>query len=141
MSVFRVLLVEDSDDDALLAKEGFELLEYSTEVHHVFDGDDCLKFLRRQSPYEDAEEPHLILLDLNLPGMSGREVLTEIVGDPALKHHRVVVLTTSNRPEDVRECYALRCNAYLRKPLDFGDFASLIEDNSRYWFGVVGFPD
>ena len=99
-----------------------------------------MAFLRKQPPYADAPTPDLILLDLNMPVMDGREVLAEIVNDEALRHLPVVVLTTSYEAEDVHKMYQLRCNSYITKPVDFEKFVEAVRKLEDYWLTVVVLP-
>jgi CheY-like chemotaxis protein len=99
-----------------------------------------MAFLRKQPPYADALTPDLILLDLNMPVMDGREVLAEIVKDESLRHLPVVVLTTSYEAEDVQKMYKLRCNSYITKPVDFEKFAEAVRKLEDYWLTVVVLP-
>jgi len=99
-----------------------------------------MAFLLREAPFEDAPCPDLILLDLNMPVMSGREVLGAIVADERLAHLPVVVLTTSNAPEDILGMYRLRCSAYITKPVSFQRFVEIVQGLMSYWFGVVSLP-
>jgi len=135
-----VLLVEDNDDDVELTRIGFAQAHFAVDLHHVANGDDCLAFLRRQGRFGDAPAPDIILLDLNMPGLSGIEVLQEITADPALRHHIVVVLTSSKADEDVLRSYKLRCSSYLVKPVSFDAFAKMVQSLGDYWFTLVTLP-
>jgi len=136
----EILLVEDNDDDVFLTRMAFEQAKLIVNLHHVDDGEKCMAFLRKQPPYADAPTPDLVLLDLNLPVMDGREVLAEIVKDEALKHLAVVVLTTSYEAEDIAAMYKLRCNSYITKPVDFEKFVDAVRKLQDYWFTVVILP-
>jgi len=136
----EILLVEDNEDDVFLTRMAFEQAKLIVNLHHVDDGEKCMAFLRKQPPYADAPTPDLILLDLNLPVMDGREVLAEIVKDEALKHLAVVVLTTSYEAEDIATMYKLRCNSYITKPVDFEKFVDAVRKLQDYWFTVVILP-
>ena len=104
----EILLVEDNEDDVLLTREGFRDARLLVNLHHVWNGEECLAFLRRQGRFSDAPRPDLLLLDLNLPVMDGREVLGEIVKDETLRHLPVVILTTSDSEQDILRMYRLR---------------------------------
>jgi two-component system response regulator len=110
-------------------------------LHVVEDGVEGLAFLRRQGKYADAPRPHLVLLDLNLPRKTGREVLAEIKSDEKLKSIPVVVLTTSKAEEDVLQSYGLHANCYVTKPVDFAAFTFVIRSIEKFWFTVVTLPD
>ena len=136
----EILLVEDSKTDAILTREGFTQANVPVNLHHVESGEKSLEFLRKTGEYARAPTPDLVLLDLNLPVMDGREVLTEMVKDEALRHLPVVVLTTSADERDVRAMYDLRCSSYIQKPIDFNKFEQVIRHLSTYWFNVVALP-
>lgn len=136
----EVLLVEDNLSDVILTREGFERCSLKVNLHHVEDGEECLAFLRRQGGHATAPAPDLILLDLNLPRMDGREVLVELVADENLRHLPVVVLSTSASDADVRRMYELRCNSYIVKPVDFEEFQRVVQGIGDYWFGLIVLP-
>jgi two-component system response regulator len=136
----RVLLVEDHPADIALTRKAFSRLNTANHLDVVLDGIEAMKFLRRQGRYTKAEVPDLILLDLNMPRMGGREVLREISKEGLHKHIPVVVLTTSDSPGDVLDVYSLCANSYLVKPVGFDDFMRLVEDLERYWFNTALIP-
>jgi CheY-like chemotaxis protein len=109
-------------------------------LHVVEDGVAALEYLKRDGGHSAAPRPGLILLDLNLPRKSGREVLEELKSDPALMNIPVVVLTTSKSEEDVVKSYGLHANCYITKPVDFAKFTDVIRTISEFWFGVVTLP-
>ncbi len=133
-----VLLVEDDPGDVLLTREAFEdqVAAAATRLHVVGDGRMALDFLRKTGEYADAPTPDLVLLDLNLPRVDGREVLAEAKADPALRQIPIVVLTTSEAEEDVLRSYDLHANAYVTKPVDFDKFITTIR-NIDSFFGIV----
>jgi CheY-like chemotaxis protein len=135
----KVLLVEDDEGDVVLTREAFE--EYlHNRLDVVNDGDAALAYLRRRPPYQDVPSPDLVLLDLNLPGRDGREVLSEIKSDPELTHIPVVVLTTSAAEEDVLRSYQLHANAYVTKPVDLDSFIAAIRQIDHFFVSVVRLP-
>jgi len=136
----HILLAEDNESDVLLTRLGFEQAEVPALLHHVWNGSECLAFLRREAGFADVPSPDLLLLDLDMPRMDGREVLEAIVDDPALRHLPVVVLTTSRAEEDVREMYRLRCSSYVAKPIDFAEFVRVAREIGEYWFATVALP-
>lgn len=136
----EVLLVEDDEDDVLLTKEALKDSKVIVSMAVAPDGDDALKRLRRQPPFENAPIPDLILLDLNLPRVSGREVLKELKGDPVLKKIPVVVLTTSAADTDILKCYDLGANCYITKPVDFEQFQRIIKVVDEFWLTIVKLP-
>jgi two-component system response regulator len=109
-------------------------------MHRVEDGEQCMFFLRKQGKYANAPTPDLILLDLNLPVMDGREVLVEIVADDQLRQLPVVILTTSEAEQDILKMYKLRCSSYIVKPVDFNQFLRVVRGIGKYWFTVVVLP-
>src|SRR5258708_7036166 len=113
-----ILLVEDNENDVELTRIAFKRSKLLLDLHPVKDGVECMAFLRKEGEYTDAPTPDLILLDLNMPRMGGREVLTEMVEDEALCSIPVVVLTTSAQDEEILKMYKLRCSSYIVKPVD-----------------------
>lgn len=136
----QVLLVEDDLDDVTLMRESFKINRFKANLHHVENGLKCLDFLYKRNDYVDAPTPDLILLDLNMPVMDGRQVLENIEADDKLKHLRVVVLTTSTNEEDVLKMYKLRCSSYIVKPVDFHKFQKIVTKLTGYWFELVVLP-
>ena len=135
-----VLLVEDDEGDVLMTKEAFEYYRIRNRLHVVSDGDQALQFLRRTGPYADAPRPGLILLDVNLPRLSGLEVLAELKQDPELAVLPVVMLTTSQAEEDILRSYSLHANAYVTKPVDFDNFISAIRQIDDFFLTLVQLP-
>ncbi|ELP31047.1 response regulator receiver protein [Rhodopirellula baltica SWK14] len=109
-------------------------------VYHVWDGEEVLRFLRKEGEYKDAVRPDLILLDLNMPRMDGRTVLKEIRSDDQIKAIPVVVLTTSNQERDIHESYGLAANNYIIKPVDLVQFFEVIQSVQEFWVNVVKLP-
>ena len=136
----EILLVEDNEDDVLITRKGFEYAKLAVNLHHVENGKQCMSFLRKDGEYADAPTPDLILLDLNMPVMDGREVLAEIVKDDQLRNLCVVILTTSSAERDLLDMYNLRCSSYITKPVDFTQFQRVIEQIADYWFSIVVLP-
>lgn len=136
-----ILLVDDNRGDIQLTQ--FALLESGIDhnLHAVESGESAMTFLRRKPPYGDSPRPDLVLLDLNMPGMSGYTVLREIKADEALKSIPVVILTTSSAPRDIDRSYANYANSYIVKPMNFEDFCNEVAKGlSNYWFRVVELP-
>jgi CheY-like chemotaxis protein len=136
----EILLVEDSPGDVLLAMEALKEAKVMNHVSVASDGVEAMAFLRRQAPHADAPHPDLILLDLNLPRMDGREVLQEVKTDPVLRRIPVVVLTTSRADADVMKAYDLHANCYISKPVDFRQFMDVVESIEGFWLTVVTLP-
>lgn len=139
-SPVEILLVEDSLADIELTKLGLREGKIANNLSIVRDGEEAMRFLRREKEFTDAPRPDLILLDLNLPGKDGREVLHDIKHDENLKQLPVVILTTSQAEEDVMRAYGLHANAYMTKPVDFEGFVSIVKGLSNYWFTLVKLP-
>ncbi len=138
--VIHVLLVEDNPADARLTEEAMRELGVPTKLHHVWDGEQALAFLRREDDFGEAPRPHIILLDLNMPRMDGRGVLREIKQDPALMTIPVVVLTTSEAEEDILNSYALHANCYVQKPVDLEKFMTILGLIENFWLEAVRLP-
>ena len=139
--VAEILLVEDNEDDVFLTRAAFESNGLRVNLHHVDNGEKCLKFLRKEEPYGGTPFPDLILLDMNMPVMGGYEVLSEIVKDEKLRKVPVVVLTTSSEAGDIKKMYHLRCNSYITKPVNFDNFTKAIGQLAGYWLTVVVVPE
>ena len=135
-----VLLVEDDPGDVLMTREAFEENKVANRLAVVSDGESAMAYLRKEGTYADAPTPDLVLLDLNLPRMDGREVLAAMKGDQALQSIPVVVLTTSEAEEDVLRSYALHANAYVTKPVDFQRFIDVVRQIDDFFVQVVRLP-
>jgi two-component system, chemotaxis family, response regulator Rcp1 len=136
----KLLLVEDNLDDVELAREGFRRTGRDIDLSHVCDGVQCLSYLRKEGEFAEAETPDLVLLDLNMPVMDGREVMAEIGRDDKLKHLPLVVLTTSSSKIDLIISYRLGCNSYIVKPVDFNSFQKIVDNLCTYWIDTVTGP-
>jgi len=136
----EILLVEDSPSDALMTQEAFDNSKLLNTIHVVDNGVDALAFLRREGPYTQKPRPDLILLDLNLPRMDGREVLQAVKADDDLKTIPVVVLTSSRDEEDVMKSYGLHANCYVTKPIEFDKLVEVVRSINQFWFSVVTLP-
>ncbi|MGD0130117.1 MAG: response regulator [Terriglobia bacterium] len=136
----EILLVEDSPTDALLTREALSGFKLLNKLHVVDNGVDAIAFLHREGPFASAPRPDLILLDLNLPRMDGREVLREIKADDDLKIIPVVVLTSSDAEEDILKSYNLHASCYITKPVEFDKFLKVVRSIREFWFAVVTLP-
>ena len=134
------MLVEDSPEDVLLTRETLKDAKVANQMHVVGDGEQAMAFLRREGPHASAPRPDLILLDLNLPRMDGRQLLAEIKGDERFRRIPVVVLTTSVSDRDVHNAYDNMVNAYVRKPVDLERFIEVVSLIDRFWIGAVTLP-
>jgi len=133
----EILLVEDNPGDVRLTTEALREARALNQLHVAIDGVEALAFLRREGRHTAAPRPDLILLDLNLPKKSGREVLAEIKADTRLRHIPVVILTTSQAEQDIRESYRLQANAYVTKPVDLEQFFKVVQAIQEFWLEIV----
>ena len=138
--IIDILLVEDDPGDVLMTREAFEDNKLRNRLSVVSDGVSALAFLRKEGEHADAPTPDLVLLDLNLPKMDGREVLQELKADANLRSIPVVVLTTSEAEEDVVRSYSLHANAYVTKPVDFDRFIEVVRQIDEFFVEVVRLP-
>jgi two-component system, chemotaxis family, response regulator Rcp1 len=136
----EVLLVEDSPGDVRLTQEAFREANRAVRLHVAFDGVEAMAFLKREGEHSDAPRPDLILLDLNLPKMDGREVLSLIKTDDDLKLIPTVILTTSDSEEDIARSYELQANCFLSKPVRLDAFESLVKSINDFWLERVKLP-
>jgi chemotaxis family two-component system response regulator Rcp1 len=138
-AIKTVLLVEDSPGDVRLTQEAFREADDAMHLHLAVDGVEAISFLRREGVHAGAPRPDLILLDLNLPKMTGRQVLAEIKQDDNLKTIPTVILTTSDATEDIENAYQLQANCYLSKPVEFEAFEGLVKSIGDFWLTRVRF--
>jgi CheY-like chemotaxis protein len=141
-----ILMADDDEDDRDLTRDALEDAEYIDQMDFVADGRDLIDYLRRSGPYGSPESagrprPSIILLDLNMPRMDGREALAEIKSDEELRRIPVVVLTTSNDDHDVRNAYDLGANSYITKPVTASKLESVLARLAEYWSQIVTLPD
>lgn len=136
----EILLVEDNAGDVRLTREAMKEGRVLNNLHVVGDGEAALAFLRKQAPFQGAPRPDLVLLDLNLPKKSGREVLAIVKQDPDLRTIPIIVLTTSRAEEDVLRTYALHANCFITKPVDLEKFISVVHQVESFWLSVVRLP-
>ena len=136
----EILLVEDSPGDVRLTREALREAKIKNTLSVVSDGVEAMSFLRREGPFADATRPDLVLLDLNLPRKSGREVLAEIKTDPALRTIPVVILTTSNDEQDIVRSYEHHANCYITKPVDLDQFLTVVNSIEDFWLSIVKLP-
>lgn len=138
-----ILLIEDTPEDAEATLRAFKKAGMANPIYHCKDGDEALDFLRNKGKYADpaqAPRPGMILLDLNMPGTDGREVLSEIKGDDTLRQIPVIVLTTSSDERDIQCCYRDGANSYIQKPVDMKGFLESIQRLVDYWYHIVLLP-
>ena len=138
--VVEILLVEDNPGDVRLTQEVFRDSKLTNTLHVVNDGVEAMDFLHRRGKYADAVRPDLVLLDLNLPKKDGREVLAEMKSDDELKCIPVVIMTISEAEEDILKSYKLHANCYVTKPIDFAQFAKMVNSINNFWLSIVKLP-
>ena len=140
VSPIEILLVEDNPGDARLTQEALKDSKLVNKLYVVEDGVDALRFLKNEGEFVNAPRPDIILLDLNLPRMSGRELLEVIKADDVLKTIPVVVLTTSDDERDIVASYSLHANCYITKPVDMNQFVTIVKNIKDFWFTIVRLP-
>ena len=140
VATVHVLMVEDNPGDVRLVREALSGIGQLLAVHAVSSGEEALTFLRRENDYACAPRPALVLLDLNLPGISGLEVLAKIDVDPDLRAIPVVMLTSSDAESDVRAAYAQRVNCFITKPVDLDGFMRVMERVGMFWLMSAEVP-
>jgi CheY-like chemotaxis protein len=138
--IVDVLLVEDDEGDVLMTREAFEYYKIQNRLHVVSDGKQALEFLRRTGRFADAPRPGLVLLDVNLPRLSGLEVLAELKQDDKLLTIPVIMLTTSQAEQDILRSYSLHANAYISKPVGFQPFIDAIRQIDTFFLNLVKLP-
>lgn len=136
----RILLMEDDPGDVELILEALRQARLALSIARVADGEEGMRYLRRQDEYREARRPDLILLDLNMPRMDGREVLAAVKSDKELRAIPVVVLTTSDAETDIAASYDLGANCYLKKPLEFAEFLNVVKSLEDFWLTLVKLP-
>lgn len=140
VKISNVLLVEDSPGDVRLTQEAFRAANPSVSLHVANDGVEAMIFLRKQNGHANSPRPDMILLDLNMPRMDGRQVLAEIKKDDKLKTIPTVILTTSEAEADVAKSYQLQANCYLTKPVQLDAFEDLVKSINEFWLTTVRLP-
>jgi CheY-like chemotaxis protein len=136
----EILLVEDNPGDVRLTREALKEGKIRNNLNVVGDGVEALRYLRREDPYAESVRPDLILLDLNLPKMDGREVLEAVKADPGLRLIPIVVLTSSAAEQDIARAYDLHANCYVSKPVDLDQFIHVVKSIEDFWFSIVKLP-
>lgn len=136
----EILLVEDNPGDTRLTIEALKESKINNTLNTVDDGNQALAYLKKEGDYKDAKTPDLILLDLDLPNMNGRDLLEIIKADPKLRRIPVVILTISESDKDVLHSYDMQANAYVRKPIDLDQFVKVVHSIEDFWFTVVKYP-
>ncbi|GHF49671.1 CheY-like chemotaxis protein [Deinococcus metalli] len=140
MTGIEILLVEDNPADVMLTREAFEEADFPHQLRHARDGVDALMYLRREGKYAQATRPDVILMDLNMPRMSGLEVLDILKADDSLRSIPVIVLTTSRAETDIWRSYDLHANAYIPKPVSIAEFVDVVRTLGNFWFHKAALP-
>jgi chemotaxis family two-component system response regulator Rcp1 len=138
--IVRILLVEDNPGDVRLTQEALKEAKFRNVLQVVGDGVEALAYLRRQGKYRDATRPNLVMLDLNMPRMDGRELLAAIKKDPELMRIPVVVLTSSEAESDIARAYDLHANCYVTKPVGIDHFLEVVKSIEEFWVEIVKLP-
>jgi CheY-like chemotaxis protein len=139
----QILLVEDNEGDIILTMEAFRESALDCAIQSIKDGAEAVRYLRKEGPYRDSLTPDLILLDINLPKMDGKEVLAIVKQDNCLKRIPVVMLTTSSSPVDIAECKQRNVDLYVTKPIDFERFVQVVDEIHQFWttYQQTGYDD
>ena len=140
MEPVDILLVEDNEDDIVIIQETFADTKLANIMHTVRDGEQALAYLRREGPYKEVQQPGLILLDINMPKKNGFEVVQELKADRQLRSIPVIMLTMSDREEDIALSYACGASSYIRKPVDLDQFQAVVRQFEVYWTMVSKIP-
>jgi CheY-like chemotaxis protein len=136
----QILLVEDNPGDVRLTVEALKGAKVANQLHVVGDGEEAIDFLRQRGRHADAPRPDIVLLDLNLPRLDGRDVLADIKADADLAKIPIIVLTSSTAEADIQRAYALHANCYISKPVDFTEFISAVRSLEGFWLKIVRLP-
>lgn len=137
----QILLVEDNPGDVELTREAFAESQVASLIDVACDAETALAFLHREGAYLHAPRPDLILLDLNLPGRNGQEVLAMVKSDPQLRSIPVIVLSSSQADDDIASAYQLLANCYVAKPVGYGHFSEIVRAIEQFWFVVARLPN
>lgn len=140
MKTIDILLIEDNLGDIFLLEEAFEEVEMANSIESIRNGEEALKYLFKEPPYENTITPDLILLDINLPRKNGHEILVKIKEDPRLKKIPVIMLSTSTNHDDVMKAYKNMANCFISKPLEIEEFAEKVNEIKKFWFTQVALP-
>jgi CheY-like chemotaxis protein len=136
----KILLIEDNAGDIVLTTQALKKANICNGISVVMDGEEALKYLRKEGLFKNADTPDLILLDINLPKIDGMEVLSEIKNDENLLRIPVVMLTTSDSEKDIMNSYYNHANCYIAKPVDFNKFIDVVQTIKDFWISIVKLP-
>lgn len=137
----EILIVDDNPGDIRLTQEAMKRLKLTNRLHVAYNGMEALDFLYQRGEFKNAPRPHMILLDLNMPQMSGRELLEHIKNDPKFRAIPVVVLTSSSQEDDILKSYNLHANCYITKPVELGGLNNIVNAIDNFWFTLVELPE
>ncbi|HMJ46896.1 MAG TPA: response regulator [Ferruginibacter sp.] len=140
MKDVHILLVEDNEGDIILTLEAFKSGKLRNDISVVRDGEEAIRFLKKEGEFTDACRPDIILLDINLPKLDGKETLHYIKNDEEFKSIPVVMLTTSSSEKDVQDAYNCHANCYITKPVDFTKFIQVVQFIENFWITIVKLP-
>ncbi|WP_290792269.1 response regulator [Flavihumibacter sp. UBA7668] len=140
MAPIQILLVEDNEGDVVLTLEAFESIRLVNAINVVNDGEEAIQYLNKEGKFMKAVEPDMILLDINLPKIDGKEVLHYIKTHDRFKVIPVVILTSSASEKDIYDTYAEHANCYITKPVDFNKFITVIKSIETFWINIVQLP-
>ena len=140
MNEVHILLVEDNEGDIILTTEAFKDMKLENKISVVNDGEAALRFLKKEGEYADSDTPQLILMDINLPGMDGKELLERIKNDEELKDIPVVMLTSSSSDADISDCYDKQVNWYITKPIDYDKYTKVMHEIEAFYVSFVPYP-
>jgi chemotaxis family two-component system response regulator Rcp1 len=140
MSEVNILLVEDNEGDIILTTEAFKDMKLENNISVVKDGEEALRFLKKQGEFQKAPTPQLVLLDINLPGIDGKQLLDIIKKDDALKEIPVVMLTCSDTDADISDCYDKHVNWYITKPIDYDKYTKVMHEIEAFYVSFVPYP-
>jgi CheY-like chemotaxis protein len=136
-----ILLVEDEEADISVMKRSFKGLKVANKLLVARNGLEALSILKKEGEYKEEDRPNIILLDLNMPVMDGKEFLKIVKNDESFKDIPIAVMTSSDTEEDVIKSYELGCNCYVRKPIDYMELKKVVEAIDQFWFSIVSLPD
>jgi two-component system, response regulator len=138
-----ILMADDDPDDRMLTEDALKEARLANEIHFVENGEELLHYLRREGKFAAslAPRPGIILLDLNMPKMDGREALQVIKNDPDLRRIPVIIMTTSKADQDILKSYDLGANSYVTKPVTFEELVEVVRGFGKYWFEIVELPE
>jgi two-component system, chemotaxis family, response regulator Rcp1 len=137
MNEVHILLVEDNEGDIILTTEAFKDMQLENKISVVRDGEEALRFLKKQGEYSEAEAPQLVLMDINLPGIDGKQLLEIIKKDEKLQDIPVVMLTCSDKDADISDCYDKQVNWYITKPIDFDKYTKVMHEIEAFYVSFV----